>query len=507
LRLKRCLRCRRREYLVKWSGVTGPLSWETRHIIRNPATVNRFDKQWDAEEKQREQELLERKRREMSRKEVIEAQKEDLECKELIEALEGKNVSQSVKNDADQCLIVEGALYHKDIRRRSIDGQLQLVIPKMFRKEIIEEIHGGVLGGHFAVQRTWDAVRRFYWWHGMKKDVGEVVKACPECNSHNKVKEREKPFLQAEERTAIPWERVGIDYTEMGKSKSGYSQILVLIDHATKYVIAKPTKDGSAETAANILFEEVICKYGAPKELWSDRGKSFIGEVAKYLTDLFKIDQKFTSGYHPQTNGLTERFNKTIADMLAKSLKTKKDEWPIWLQAKVFAYNTTAQKSTQYSPFELLHTFTPRTPVDIELVEPSNTFRKKDWADEIYKIAREMREDALKNQQAAAKSQEKQYNKHLKPTSIKVGDYVRLFDPTAEAKEPVKLRNQYIGPFRVRGRKGMLFELEDLKGARLKGRYNPKRLKVVNEEGEDIILENEKESIDAAEATSTGGEV
>jgi len=192
---------------------------------------------------------------------------------------------------------------------------------------------------------------------------------------------------------------------------------------------------------------------------------------------------------------------------LAKTLKDKKDDWPIWLQPKVFAYNTTAQASTKYSPFELIHTITPRTPLDVELVEPAAKLRNNDWATKTYEIAKEMRDEARENQKAAAKSQEKQYNKGRKPTEIRVGDYVRLFDPTAEAKEPVKLRNQYIGPFRVRGRKGMLFELEDLKGARLKGRYNPKRLKVVNEEGEDIILENEKESIDAAEATSTGGEV
>ena len=83
-------------------------------------------------------------------------------------------------------------------------------------------------------------------------------------------------------------------------------------------LLAKLTKDASVETAARIIFEELICKYGCPKELWSDRGKAFIGEVVKYLAELFYIKQKFTSGYHPQTNGLTKRFNRTIANELAK---------------------------------------------------------------------------------------------------------------------------------------------------------------------------------------------
>jgi len=203
---------------------------------------------------------------------------------------------------------------------------------------------------------------------------------------------------------------------------------------------------------------------------------------------------------------LTERYNKTIADSLAKTLKDKKDDWPIWLQPKVFAYNTTAQASTKYSPFELIHTITPRTPLDVELVEPAAKLRNNDWATKTYEIAKEMRDEARENQKAAAKSQEKQYNKGRKPTEIRVGDYVRLFDPTAEAKEPVKLRNQYIGPFRVRGKKGKMFKLEDLRGAKLKRLYNQRRLKVVNDEVVNKETQEEKKDDDAV-ATSTGGEV
>ena len=136
---------------------------------------------------------------------------------------------------------------------------------------------------------------------------------------HKRIGQGERrPLLQ-------PAERAGIDFTDMTKVKDGNSKILVMIDHATEFVIAKATKDGSAETAEKIPFEELICLYGTLKELWSDRGKSFIGKVAKYRTDLFRIKQKFTSGYHPQIKGLTERFNRTIIDELAKSINEDKD--------------------------------------------------------------------------------------------------------------------------------------------------------------------------------------
>ena len=93
-----------------------------------------------------------------------------------------------------------------------------------------------------------------------------------------------------------------------------------------------------------------------------------------------------------------------------------------------------------------------------------------------------MRQDSLKNQTSAAKSQKHTYDKGLKPTTFNVGDYVRVSDPTTEAKEPVKLRNQYVGPFRVREKKWTLFTLEDLKGATTKGLFHPSKLQLVIEE-------------------------
>ena len=324
----------------------------------------------------------------------------------------------------------------------------------------------------------------------MRSDVEEIIRGCPKCNARNSGQGERKPLLQPAERVGVPWERVGIDYTDMTKSKDGYSKILVMIDHATKFVIAKATRDGSAETAAKIVFEELICKYGAPKELWSDRGKPFIGEVAKYLTDVFHIKQKFTSGYHPQTNGLTERFNRTIIDELAKSVNDDKDDWTEWLPAKVFAYNTTIQRSTGYAPFELIHTFFPRLPIDNELVEPPEAMKKKDWAERMHQQAEMMREDALKNQTLAAELQKKYYDHGLKPVQFEVGDLVRVYDPTAEGSKPMKFRNQWIGPYFVRGRKGILIELEDLKHAEIKGLFHPIKLKKVNEEKAQIMPES-----------------
>ena len=77
------------------------------------------------------------------------AQKDDEECKAIIEAIEGKEKTTAVMNDATQCILMNGTLYHGDIRKQAIDGQLQVVIPKKFRLQLAEEIHTGVMGGHY----------------------------------------------------------------------------------------------------------------------------------------------------------------------------------------------------------------------------------------------------------------------------------------------------------------------------------------------------------------------
>ena len=332
--------------MVRWSGQEGTCSWESRHAIRNPKLVDRFDALWDQRASEEQEEALQRLSETLDRATMIKAQSEDGWCQQLRQAMAGGEGNQATKRDAEQCVDIDGLLFHRDNRKKSWEGQLQLVVPECFRTVLVEELHGGLLSGHFGVDRTLDSVKRRYWWHGMKETVKSVVRGCPECNARNPRQGNQKPLLHAEERTGVPWERVGIDYTDMCMSKEGYSKLLVLIDHATKFVVAKATVDGSANTAAKILFEDLICKYGAPKELWSDRGKSFIGEVAQYVTDLFGIQQKFTSGYHPQTNGLTERFNRTIVESLAKSVNEDKDNWVEMLQPKVFAYNTSVQAST-----------------------------------------------------------------------------------------------------------------------------------------------------------------
>ena len=121
--------------------------------------------------------------RSFTRESVIEEQKKGTWCQELLKTPGDEKVSEFIVADANQYMLIEGIIYHRDEQKNSLDGQLQLVMSEVFRRLLVEEIHGGVHGGHFGVERTLDALRRHYWWNGMRKDVEETVRGCPECDT------------------------------------------------------------------------------------------------------------------------------------------------------------------------------------------------------------------------------------------------------------------------------------------------------------------------------------
>src|SRR5690349_14008883 len=94
--------------------------------------------------------------------------------------------------------------------------------------------------------------------------------------------------------------------------------ILVATDYLTKWPEARPVPDASAATAANFVYEHIFSQHGAPKELLSDRGTNFLNQLLAEMCKKWGTKQTFASTYHPQTNGLVERFNKTLVETLSK---------------------------------------------------------------------------------------------------------------------------------------------------------------------------------------------
>jgi len=133
----------------------------------------------------------------------------------------------------------------------------------------------------------------------------------------------------------------------------------------TKWAIARPVAQENAETIAETSLEEVFPRFGSPEVILSDCGKSFDTELMKTLYREFDAHHVSSTPYHPQTNGLVERFSRTIAIMLSMFVSDHHKDWDEYVQYVVFAYNTVQQDSAGCTPFYLVYGFEVRMVMDV----------------------------------------------------------------------------------------------------------------------------------------------
>ena len=143
-------------------------------------------------------------------------------------------------------------------------------------------------------------------------------------------------------------------------SYDGNRYAVVFVDYLTKWpeVFAVPD-----QTVAHLLVEKVISRHGVPTEVLSDRGSAFLSKLMEGVYEVMGIHKVNTTAYHPQTDGLVERFNRTLIDMLGKTVEKSGRDWDRHLSYVLYAYRAGRQESTQESPFFLLYGRDPQLPV------------------------------------------------------------------------------------------------------------------------------------------------
>ena len=147
-----------------------------------------------------------------------------------------------------------------------------------------------------------------------------------------------------------PYERVAMDITEMPSSARGNKYALVVMDYFSKYVHVYPMANQTAESVAERLMD-LVCEQGVPERLHSDQGRQFESEVFQELCKRLGITKTRTTPYHPQSDGMVERFNRTLIDRVAKYIHGNGSNWDAIILATCFAYNTSRHTVIGYTPF------------------------------------------------------------------------------------------------------------------------------------------------------------
>jgi len=140
------------------------------------------------------------------------------------------------------------------------------------------------------------------------------------------------------------------------------------MDYLTKWPEAKAVSNATAEETEKFIYEDIICWHGCPQIILSDRGTHFNNQVIKKLVDRFQIKHLLSTPYHPQTNGLVERFNRTLCESLAKLLD-KSTEWDKLISSVLFAYRTSKHSTMKITPFYLIYGRDATLPMDKPTLE------------------------------------------------------------------------------------------------------------------------------------------
>ena len=196
------------------------------------------------------------------------------------------------------------------------------------------------------------------------------VKRCEVCQRTKRKFDKPAPSLHP-----IPvsdtWNKVGIDLIELPVSKNGNRYCITLTDYFSKWAEACPIPTKEARHVAAFLYR-MFLRHGCPQEIVSDQGREFCNRIVDALEELTGFKHRMTSAYHPQSNGLDERFNQTLKSQLQKLVNDRQDDWDDLLDNILFAYQTSRQDSTKCTPFLLMYGREARLPIDVTRVQESH---------------------------------------------------------------------------------------------------------------------------------------
>ncbi len=385
-----------------------------------------------------------------SRDGLADLQREDQSLAEVITYLEtgvlpaDEKQAKTIALTCSQYTMKDGVLYYVDP-----DCTLRVIPPTSTREKLFQQAHGGAFGGHLGEVKVHSELRRHYWWLGMRADIGRWTRACLVCASHSTGRAVRPPLTPIP--VGGPFDRVGVDIIQFPRSHDGHQYCVVFMDYLTKWPEAFAVSNQTAATVAKLLVEEVVSRYGVPAEVLSDRGSAFLSGLMKEVTKLLGLHQVNTTAYHPQTDGLVERFNRTLTAMLAKTTERGGRDWDKHLPFVLFAYRATQQQSTQESPFFLVYGRDPRLPVEdlLSTKTARNLVNLKDYGSD---LATKMSRAWDLARQCVGKAQKKQksgYDRMERRPTFTVGERVFLFKPAEKTGPARKLARPFHGPYRV----------------------------------------------------------
>ncbi|KAL0549591.1 hypothetical protein IC582_014077 [Cucumis melo] len=343
----------------------------------------------------------------------------------------------------------------------SSDGGLlferRLCVPSdsAVRTELLSEAHSSPFSMHPGSTKMYQDLKRVYWWRNMKREVAEFVSKCLVCQQVKAPRQKPAGLLQPLSIPEWKWENVSMDFiTGLPRTLRGFTVIWVVVDRLTKSAHFVPGKSTyTASKWAQLYMSEIVRLHGVPVSIVSDRDVRFTSKFWKGLQTAMGTRLDFSTAFHPQTDGQTERLNQVLENMLRACALEFPGSWDSHLHLMEFAYNNSYQATIGMAPFEALYGKCCRSPVcwdevgeqrlmGPELVQSTNEAIQK-----------------IRSRMHTAQSRQKSYaDVRRKDLEFEIGD--KVFLKVAPMKGVLrferrgKLSPRFVGPFEILERIG-----------------------------------------------------
>lgn len=402
-----------------------------------------------------------------SPEEIKLAQEEDHSLDKVREML-SSGTEKISKGGGKSVFVTKKGLIFRKFRSTSEDqAASQLVVPKKYRTTVLKLAHESTMAGHFSTKKTVSRILAEFWWPGCQADCNRFCRSCDMCQRTYPRGKVTKAPLGDMPVIDVPFQRIAVDIVgpldPPTYRKNRY--ILTIVDYATRYPDAIPLPGIEAERVAEALVD-VFSRVGVPREMLTDLGTQFTSDLMREVSRLLSFRQLTTTPYHPMCNGLVEKFNGTLKQMLKKMCSEQPKDWDKYINALLFAYREVPQDSLGFSPFEMLYGRSVRGPMSI---------LKELWTRDVpdpdtkttYQYIFDLREKlektcqlAHENLKTSSAKYKKAYNRKARDRQLKAGDKVLVLLPTSNNK----LLMQWKGPFVVTSKMSSLDYRIDING-------------------------------------------
>lgn len=374
-----------------------------------------------------------------------------------------------LRNKARLYKLLEGKLY-----KNSKQLGLREVLNEHNAKEIIHEVH---CEGHEGINNTWNRVKNKYIGSGLFQIVKDVVSECDHCQKYLPGEYRRNEMIPI--LATKPFQIIGIDAVGPISpiSKEGNRYILTAIDYLTKWPVAVAVSNIQSETVVSFLLTKIVQEFGVPKQIITDRGSNFVGEMTTKLYQALGIRHTPATAYRPQTNGQVERMHRTFKNIIAKMCVNNQDNWDGYIWKTLLVIRTMNNSSTGLSPAEMIYGCKLNTPstwvTDGEINNIEEEIQRR--IEEI-KFISEIREYGIEKMTKAKSIMKKRYDAMVRTYKFKVNDKVLLKINEIQTKfQPL-----WEGPYMVESKlKNGTYIIKDQNGK--KDLVNGDRLKYYHE--------------------------